>query len=164
MANKKFVDAIVDIGILMYDILNETYLRGRTIQNDQNYKEVASLFASEDEENAEKIYRSIKRGFTEIQSELSEYLNDNGLPANNDNFDADSKIEIKLALPSNYNKPAAAGVAEAVHDYLRNVAIADWYMVTNKADAADYVTLAQRSLESLRKCVSRRERPKKTNA
>lgn len=144
---------------LMYDILNETYLRGRTIQDDKNYKEVASLFASEDEENAEKILRSIKKGFAEVKTELAEYLSESGLETSNANITVDNDLVLNLTMPSNFNEAATAGIAEAVHDYLRNVAIRDWYLVTNKGDAADYGGLAQASLESIRKTVSKRSRP-----
>ena len=50
---KKEVTATIKIDWLLYDIMNETFLRGRTIQNKENHKEVASMFASEDEENRE---------------------------------------------------------------------------------------------------------------
>ena len=67
---KKPVTVTIKISWLLFDIMNETFLRGRTIQNKENHKEVASMFASEDEENREKILRSIKRGFAEVQTEL----------------------------------------------------------------------------------------------
>lgn len=158
-ATKKNVKATIDIAWLLYDIMNETFLRGRTIQNDKNYKEVASLFASEDEENAEKILRSVKKGFAEVKTELAEYLTESGLETNNANITADSDLILNLTMPSNFNEAATAGVAEAIHDYLRNVAIADWYLVTNKGDAQEYVALAGKSLESIRKSVSKRSRP-----
>ena len=53
------------------------------------------------------------------------------------------------------------GVGEAIHDYLKNSAIAEWYMVTNKADAEQYIALAQRSLLSIQQAVSKRSRPKR---
>jgi hypothetical protein len=54
-------------------------------------------------------------------------------------------------------------VGEAIHDYLRNTAVADWYLVTNKADAADYLSLANNSLESIKRSVSKRSRPTRRN-
>lgn len=156
---KKNVKATIDIAWLLYDIMNETFLRGRTIQDDKNYKEVASLFASQDEENAEKILRSIKKGFAEVKTELAEYLSESGLETDNANITAENDLVLNLTMPSNFNEAATAGVAEAIHDYLRNVAIGDWYLVTNKADAPEYVTLASKSLESIRKSVSKRSRP-----
>lgn len=159
MADKKTVTATIVMEELLYDVMNETYLRGRTIQNDTNYKEVASMFASLDEENQDKILRSIKRAFAEVKTELSEYLNENGLTTDNKLISSDKDLVISLTMPTNFNEAASAGVAEAIHDYIRNSTVADWYLVTNKADAADYVTLAQRSMESVRKSVSKRSRP-----
>ena len=159
MAVKKNVKATIEMAWLIYDILNETFLRGRTIQNDQNYKEVASMFASEDEENYEKVLRSIKRGFAEVKTELAEYLNESGLVTSNAAISGEEDLVLNLTMPSNFNEAATAGLGEAVHDYLKNVAVGDWYLVTNKSDAAEYVTLAQKSLESIRKSVSKRSRP-----
>lgn len=159
MAVKKNVKATIEMAWLIYDILNETFLRGRTIQDDQNYKEVASMFASEDEENYEKVLRSIKRGFAEVKTELAEYLNESGLVTSNAAISGDEDLVLNLTMPSNFNEAATAGLGESVHDYLKNVAVGDWYLVTNKSDAAEYVTLAQKSLESIRKSVSKRSRP-----
>lgn len=159
MATKKTVKATTEIKWLIFDILNETFLRGRTIQDDKNYKEVASMFASEDEENYEKILRSIKKGFAEIKTELAEYLTESGLSTTNEAIDDDEDLELNLTMPSNFNEAATAGLGEAVHDYLKNVAVAEWYLVTNKQDAEAYVQQAQKSLESIRKSVSKRSRP-----
>lgn len=159
MAEKKKVTATIVMEELLYDVMNETYLRGRTIQNDTNYKEVASMFASLDEENQDKILRSIKRAFAEVKTELAEYLDENGLTTDNRLISSDKDLVISLTMPTNFNEAASSGVAEAVHDYIRNSAVADWYLVTNKTDASDYVTLAQRSMESVRKSVSKRSRP-----
>lgn len=161
MASKKNVKATIELAWLIYDILNETYLRGRTVQNDENYKEVASMFASEDEENHEKILRSIKKGFAEVKAELSEYLDENGLETNNAAIDGETDLVLILTMPSNFNEAATSGLGESIHDYLRNVAVADWYLVTNKTDAESYVALSQKSLESIRKSVSKRSRPKR---
>lgn len=159
MAKKKAVKATIEMSWLIYDILNETYLRGRTIQDDKNYKEVASMFASEDEENYEKLLRSIKKAFAEIKTELAEYLDESGLETSNVAISGDDDLVLNLTMPSNFNEAATAGLGEAVHDYLKNVAVSDWYLVTNKTDAAEYVQLAQKSLENIRKSVSKRSRP-----
>ena len=156
---KKPVKATIKISWLIYDIMNETFLRGRTIQNRENHKEVASMFASEDEENREKILRSIKRAFSEVQTELGEYLNENGTETDNSHFDGSHDLILNLMMPSNFNEAATTGVGEAVHAYLMNTAIADWYMVTNKADANDYYSLAQKYMELIRQTVSKRSRP-----
>lgn len=161
MATKKKVTATIDIKELLYDIMNETYLRGRTIQNGENHKEVASMYASEDDENLNKLLRSIKKGFAEVKTELAEYLDEDGTTTDNSRYDGESDLELNLTMPSNFNEAATTGVGEAIHDYLKNTAIAEWYMVTNKADAEQYVALAQKSLVSIQQAVSKRSRPKR---
>lgn len=156
---KKKVKATIKMPWLIFDIMNETFLRGRTIQNKDNHKEVASMFASEDEENREKILRSIKRAFSQVQTELGEYLDENGTETDNSHFDGKSDLVLNLEMPSNFNEAATAGVAEAVHAYLANRTIAEWYTVTNKADADDYFSLANESLQLLMQTVSKRSRP-----
>lgn len=153
--------ATIKISWLLFDIMNETFLRGRTIQNKENHKEVASMFASEDEENREKILRSIKKGFAEVKTELAEYLNEDGTTTDNSHYDGTTDLVLNLTMPSNFNEAATAGVGEAIHDYLKNTAVADWYLVTNKGDASDYLTLAQKSLVSIQQAVSKRSRPKR---
>ena len=164
MATKKKVTATIDIKELLYDIMNETYLRGRTIQNGENHKEVASMYASEDDENLDKLLRSIKKGFAEVKTELAEYLDEDGTTTDNSRYDGKSDLELNLTMPSNFNEAATTGVGEAIHDYLKNTAIAEWYMVTNKADAEQYVALAQKSLVSIQQAVSKRSRPKRPTA
>lgn len=158
---KKAVRVIIKTSWLLFDIMNETFLRGRTIQNKENHKEVASMFASEDEENREKILRSVKKGFAEVKTELAEYLDEDGTTTDNSHFDDSHNLELNLTMPSNFNEAATAGVGEAVHDYLKNTAIAEWYLVTNKTDAEQYIALANRSMSSIQQSVSKRSRPKR---
>lgn len=161
LGEKKPVTVTIKISWLLYDIMNETFLRGRTIQNKDNHKEVASMFASEDEENREKILRSIKKAFAEVKTELAEYLNENGTTTDNSHYDGTKDLVLNLTMPSNFNEAATAGVGEAVHDYLKNMAIAEWYLVTNKADADQYVALANKSMDNIQQSVSKRSRPTK---
>ena len=156
---KKAVAVLIKISWLLYDIMNETFLRGRTIQNKQNHKEIASMFASEDQENREKILRSIKRAFSEEKTELGEYLDEDGTKTDNSHYDGKTDLELNLKMPSNFNEAATAGVGEAVHAYLVNSAIADWYLVTNKADAQEYAAQASDNMELIRQTVSKRSRP-----
>lgn len=156
---KKKIEVIIKISWLLFDIMNETFLRGRTLQNKENHREIASMFASEDEENQEKILRSIKRGFSEIKSELDEYLDETATSTDNSNYDGKTNLVLNLAMPSNFNEAATAGIGEAVHDFLKNTTIADWYLVTRKEEAEQYYALAQRSLAAAGRATSKRKRP-----
>ncbi|MCH5225072.1 MAG: hypothetical protein J1D77_03695 [Muribaculaceae bacterium] len=161
--SKKKVTATIKMSYLLYDIMNETFLRGRTLQNRENHKEIASMFASEDGENRDKILRSIKKAWGEVQSELADYLNENGSNTNNrlTESDATTDLVLNLEMPSNFNEAATMGLGQSVHDYIKNITIAEWYIVTNKGDADDYLGMAERSLGSIRVNSSKRARPQR---
>lgn len=163
LGTKKSVTVTIKISWLLYDIMNETFLRGRTIRNKDNHKEVASMFASEDVENREKILRSLKRAFAEVHAELSEYLNEDCTTTDNGHYDGSKDLMLNLTMPSNFNEAATTGVGEAVHAYLANITIADWYMVTNNAEVEQYYALAAKAMELIRKTVSKRSRPQRPN-
>lgn len=158
---KKSVTATIKMSWLLFDIMNETFLRGRTIQNKENHKEVASMFASEDEENREKILRSIKKAFAQVKTELGEYLSESGATTDNSHLDGSEDLTLRLTMPSNFNEAATVGVGESVHDYLKNTAIAEWYLITNKADADQYLAMAQSSMANIVQAVSKRSRPQR---
>lgn len=161
MAQKKLININIILDELIFDILNETYLRGRSMRNADNHKEVASLQASMDEEDHDKIMRAIKKGYSEIKLELAEYLNETANISDNRLIADNGVLDIRLAMPSNYNESATIGLGEAIHNYIKNVAVADWYLVTNKAEAADYLTLANVSLVSIQHSLTKRSRPQR---
>lgn len=156
---KKEVNVTLEMDWLLFDIMNETFLRGRTIQDRTNHKEVASMFASEDEENKEKILRSIKKAYGELKAELSDYLDDQNLATNNKHLDFNRDLVLKLLMPSNFNEAATTTVGDACHAYIVNQTVAEWYIVTNKSEADQYFQLANQALDSVRFASSKRARP-----
>ena len=66
-------------------------------------------------------------------------------------------------MPPNYNNASNDTISTALHQYLVNSAIGDWFTITNKNDASDYITLAAANLEQLREAVNKRMRPTRTN-
>ena len=141
VSTKKNITVTIKISWLLFDVMNETFLRGRTLQNKENHREIASMFASEDEENREKILRSIKRGFAEVKSEFDEYLDESSTSTDNSSYDGKTNLVLNLTMPSNFNEAATSGIGEAIHDYLKNTTIADWYLVTRKEEAEGYYVL-----------------------
>lgn len=156
---KKRITAKVKMSWLLYDIMNETSLRGRTILNRDNHKEVASMFASADEENREKILRSIKKALSEVQTELSEYLNEENTEADNGHCDGSSDLVLRLDMPGNFNEATTQAVVEAIHDYIKDSALAEWYQVTNPGEAEKYAAIAAVAMRNIQKSASRRRRP-----
>lgn len=62
-------------------------------------------------------------------------------------------------MPGSYNKAANEAVVAAVHQYIVNTAIADWFVITNKPDAVEYANLAAVNITQLREALNKRVRP-----
>jgi hypothetical protein len=148
---------------LLYDIQDKTYLTGRSRQTGTNHEEVAHMQVNDDDENALQILRSIKNAVSTLKTKLSEFIDSSSVAADNDLGDgAESTYTISLSMPSNYNEATVETIADQAHDYVVNVSVADWFQITNKTDASDYVTKAEANIENLREALNKRVRPTRT--
>lgn len=149
---------------LLYDIRNLTYLTGRSRNNGNNHEEVANMQASEDDEDNNQILRSIGNALDSLKTKLSEYFEVSSVTtSNNELLESTGDITIKLSMPSNYNLSTADSITSACHQYIVNISTADWFAITNKADAGDYVSKAAANLEMIREAANKRIRPTRTS-
>lgn len=160
---KKTITITAYVSEIIYDAQNKTYLTGRSRQNGTNQEEVAHMQLNEDEENENQLLRSIGNAFANLKTQMSEYIEESGTTGDNVLMDKATDIKITLSMPNNYNQSTIATISSAVHQYLVNTAVAEWFTITNKADAADYVTLATANLSQIRDAINRRVRPVRTN-
>lgn len=70
-------------------------------------------------------------------------------------------LQLALIMPSNYNTSTRESINSALHQYIVNTAIGDWFTITDKTDAADYFTLASNNLEAIREAANKRLRPQR---
>lgn len=159
---KKTLTVTLYISELLYDVQNKTYLTGRSRQTGNNHEEVAYMQANEDEENENQILRSLGNAFANLKTKLSECIEESGTTATNKLLSKNGTIQLALVMPSNFNQATSETISAALHQYLVNTAIGDWFTITNKNDATDYVTLAAANLEELREAVNKRVRPTRT--
>ena len=159
---KKTLTVTLYLSELLYDVQNKTYLTGRSRQTGNNHEEVAHMQANEDEENENQILRSLGNAFANLKTKLSEYIEESGTTASNKLLSKNGTIQLALVMPSNFNQATSETISAALHQYLVNTAIGDWFTITNKNDATDYVTLAAANLEELREAVNKRVRPTRT--
>ena len=54
-------------------------------------------------------------------------------------------------------------IGAALHQYMVNATIADWFTITDKSDAEDYIKLASMNLEEIREAINKRVRPTRTS-
>ena len=160
---KKVIAITLYMSELIYDVQNKTYLTGRSRQTGTNHEEVANMQANDDDENANQIMRSIGNAFANLKTKLSEYINESGTSTNDKLISSTDNLTVSLNMPPNYNNASNDTISTALHQYLVNSAIGDWFTITNKNDASDYITLAAANLEQLREAVNKRMRPTRTN-
>lgn len=160
---KKVIAITLYMSELIYDVQNKTYLTGRSRQTGTNHEEVANMQANDDDENANQIMRSIGNAFANLKTKLSEYINENGTSTNDKQISSTGNLTLSLNMPPNYNNASNDAISTALHQYLVNCAIGDWFTITNKNDASDYITLAAANLEQLREALNKRMRPTRTN-
>ena len=160
---KKIISITLYMSELIYDVQNKTYLTGRSRQTGTNHEEVANMQANDDDENLNQIMRSIGNAFANLKTKLSEYINESGTSTNDKLISSTDNLTVSLNMPPNYNNASNDTISTALHQYLVNSAIGDWFTITNKNDASDYITLAAANLEQLREAVNKRMRPTRTN-
>ena len=160
---KKAITITLYMSELIYDVQNKTYLTGRSRQTGTNHEEVANMQANDDDENLNQVLRSIGNAFANIKTKLSEYIEEKTTTVTNEMLSVDKDLTIGLNMPPNYNNASNDTISTALHQYLVNSAIGDWFTITNKNDASDYITLAAANLEQLREAVNKRMRPTRTN-
>ena len=160
---KKVIEITLYMSELIYDVQNKTYLTGRSRQTGTNHEEVANMQANDDDENANQIMRSIGNAFANLKTKLSEYINESDTSTNDKQISSTGNLTLSLNMPPNYNNASNDTISTALHQYLVNSAIGDWFTITNKNDASDYITLAAANLEQLREAVNKRMRPTRTN-
>ena len=160
---KKVIAITLYMSELIYDVQNKTYLTGRSRQTGTNHEEVANMQANDDDENANQIMRSIGNAFANLKTKRSEYINENGTSTNDKQISSTGNLTLSLNMPPNYNNASNDTISTALHQYLVNSAIGDWFTITNKNDASDYITLAAANLEQLREALNKRMRPTRTN-
>lgn len=162
---KKSITITLYLSEIVYDVQNKTYLTGRSRKTGENHEEVANMQANDDDEDANQILRSVGNAFATLKTKLGEYLVESGTTANNLllNLNTSSTLTVVLQMPSNFNQATNDTISAALHQYLVNSAIGEWFTITNKADASDYVTLAAANMEEVREAINKRVRPVRTN-
>lgn len=150
---------------LLYEVQNKTYLTGRSRQNGQNHEEVANMQANDDDENLNQLLRSIQNANATLKTKLAEYIVSSRSIGDNEMISEGTEaLMLTLTMPTNYNHATVDTITSQLHQYIVNVAVSDWFTITDKADAVDYVNLANQNLELVRESLNKRVRPTRRGA
>jgi hypothetical protein len=72
------------------------------------------------------------------------------------------RISITFHVPSNFKFSNREVIANIAHKYIVNKTLAEWFIITNKADAAEYDAMATNNIEALRIALNQRVRPNRS--
>ena len=150
----------ISISEIVYDIQNKTYLTGKSHADGANHRQVAQMQANNDDDNLNQILRSIQMAVANIRQELGEWITANVADLSNKELpDASKEITLTVELPSNFNQTMARPLTDSIHSYIVAFAVSEWFVITNKADAAQYTEIAAESLKMVARSLSQRVRP-----
>ena len=173
---KKPITITLYLSELKYDIHNKTYLTGRSRQGGDNYEFVAAMQSNDDDEDLNQLLRVMQNAYNRLKTEVAEYIIEDGCNCSclcdtctcsggeeGDNIlledGEDETLTIGLQMPSNYNVGTVGTVTQECHQYIVNMAVGEWFNITNKNDAKEYYEMAAANLGVIRKALSKRVRP-----
>lgn len=161
--NKKTLTVTQQVKELIYDIQNKTYLTGQAREaGGLGYQAASNMQASDDDENSYQIRRSLANAFSTLKSLLGEYLNEDRTTSDNlinKETDNDGQLSLEFLLPSNYNNASSDSLGNGIHAYLVDMALYEWFTITNKNDAKDYLEHSAVSLDIVKRALYKRSRP-----
>lgn len=161
--SKKTLNVTLEVKELMHDVMNKAYLTGQAREaGGMGYEAASNMQASEDNDNSYQLRRSMANAYSSLKSLLGEYLDESKDASNNriqTEIDNDGQLTLAFLLPSNYNNASADSVGNGIHAYIVDMTLAEWFTITNKADAGDYTAHATLSLETVKRALYKRSRP-----
>lgn len=163
--SKKTLTVTQEVKELIYDIQNKAYLTGQAREaGGMGYLAASNMQASDDDENSYQIRRSLANAFSSLKSLLGEYLNEDKTTSDNlinKEIDNDGQLSLEFLLPSNYNNASVDSLGNGIHAYLVDMALGDWFIITNKEDAQTYISHSAVSLETVKRALYKRSRPER---
>ncbi len=156
---KKSISIKLFLSEIIYDVQDAAYLTGRSRQTGANHEEVAHIQAGDDDEERNKLLRSIGNAIGILKSRMSEYLGLNISAFTDALQTGEGVIEIILSMPMNFDDAAISAITGEMHQYIVNTTIAEWLTITDKNDAKEYFDFATLNLANIRDSLHKRTRP-----
>lgn len=156
----------VDVGELLYDVTNKAHLTGRSraASGKAGYEEASGMQATDEGGEGYQLRRSIQAGFSELKGVLGEYVDEERTTADDlpwPAIEGGGTLTLALRVPANHACPSADRLASGVHSYLCYAALAEWFAMTDKEDAADCLARASAAAETVLRAAHGRRRPRR---
>lgn len=139
-----------DIAMSTHIVMNREVSAGATQEQGFNY-------ANTQDESGEVnlITRYVEKAISELAGGMSVYLEDYDYESTNDLNAFDAAI-FHLDMPANFDKTLTAPLRAAMHDYVVNRTVYDWFMRSKPDEAAIYERLYDEAYKQVKSLLNRR--------
>lgn len=139
-----------DIAMTTHVVMNRSIADGATQEQGFNY-------ANTQDETGEVnlITRYSEKAISELAGAMGRYLQDYTIESTNDLRDFDA-VMFYLNMPDTFNASLMNPLRSAMHDYVVNRTIFDWYMKTKPDEALIYEKLYNESYDRVKSLLNRR--------
>lgn len=171
----KIITVILYKSEVVYDVQNKTHLTARSRQNGDNVEFTANIQVNDNDPEMNQVMRSIGNGFDKLAARLAPYRkemapeehrphHDYGMPETMEADNAmmetrDNEMKIELVMTNNFNQSFLGAAITAMHEYLVNTVLAEWYTLTSPSDAAFYYSQAESNFQDVKSCLEKRIKP-----
>lgn len=160
---KKTVTVTLETKEIKFDVMNKSHLTGEARNAEsKDYRVTANMQASEDDDEAYQILRSICSAFSHLKVELGEYLHEDSSTSDNrinKAVENGEKLTLSFLLPSNFDNCACDSLGDMLHEYIVDRTLSEWFVITDKEDAQTYAALAANALSRAKQALYKRKRP-----
>ena len=147
---------------IMYDISNKAYLTGKS-KGEASAKSVHDMQVTDDSNVANQVVRCVAEAFGSLKQAIAEWVNVVGAVVADDIPVVSGSLNLTIEVPSNFHESMLKGVAESMHAYIVDKALADWFSITNKEDAELYANKAANDIAKVKEALFKRKRPIRTS-
>ena len=149
---------------LIYDVQNKSYLTGKSRESEgtSSYEAASNIKASDEDEDLYQIKRSIANAYSVLKNNISEYLTNVSTQTSNEidsTIDTTGALTLSLKMPDNFTAAAADSIGANAHAYIVDMALAEWFSITSKADAENYIAHSAIALDAIKRALYKRSRP-----
>lgn len=112
---------------ILYDIENTTYLVGNSRSTGDNFEQVSNIQNSGEGEDRNFILRSVENAFDEVKRNLSRYIDETKVAANNELMVETGDFVLSLNVVDMFNEASTDSLKSAAHGYIVSSALMDWF-------------------------------------
>ncbi len=112
---------------ILYDVENTTYLIGNSRSTGDNFEQVSNIQNSGEGEDRNFILRSVENAFDEVKRNLSRYIDETKVAANNELMVETGDFVLSLNVVDMFNEASTDSLKSAAHGYIVSSALMDWF-------------------------------------